>query len=123
MNAFKSVVSGGKFCLLLAVIVAIGCSKLNQPNYDTIQVGMTQSQVEAILGPGKEQSSTSVNVPGISVGNTGGTYVNGTYVHGYDMNTTSTAIATKVMAWQDGSKVITLTFQNDHVISKAQAGL
>lgn len=82
------------FCLFLA-----GCGgPINQANYDKIQDGMSLSEVEAILGKGKEQAST------------GGSF------GGFNMNS-------KTMVWQDGSKIISVGFLNGEVIGKSQIGL
>ena len=35
---------------LIAVSLVVGCSKINQENYDKIQMGMTYDEVEALLG-------------------------------------------------------------------------
>jgi len=94
---------------LLAALLLAGCgSAVSLDNFNKIQVGMTQQQVEAIIGPGKEQASSSVTVPGMSAG--------GVSVSGMSMSA-------KVLAWQDGSRVITITLQDGKVIGKAQSGL
>jgi hypothetical protein len=36
--------------LLLACLLAIGCSKVNQENYNQLKVGMTYSEVTALIG-------------------------------------------------------------------------
>jgi hypothetical protein len=93
---------------MLAFVVT-GCgSKISQSNYDKVQSGMTQDQVEAILGPGKEQGSSSVNVPGMSVGG---------------VSVAGVSTSAKVLMWQDGTKIITITFQDEKVAAKAQNGL
>jgi len=90
-------------------IFITGCgSDVTQSNYDKVQTGMTQDQVEGILGKGEEQASSAVSVPGMSAG--------GVSVPG--MSTSA-----KVVSWQDGSKMITVTFQDGEVIGKAQNGL
>lgn len=59
-----------KAVLLLAVAAIIwvglsGCgSKINQDNFNRIQVGMTYDEVKAILGPATE--SSSVQIGGLS---------------------------------------------------------
>ncbi|MDB5307116.1 MAG: hypothetical protein JWO38_1318 [Gemmataceae bacterium] len=104
--------------VVLVLPLAAGCGgSVSKSNYDKIKDGMTLAQVEAILGKGKEQVSTStggaVEVPGGSVG--------GVTVPGQTVNVPK--MSGKGMVWQDGNKVITITFINDKVMSKAQAGL
>ena len=95
---------------VLALAFSAGCSKsrLTKENYDRIATGMSPADVEAIMGKGTEQASSSVAVPSMSVG---GVSVGGT--------TTST----KVLTWQEGRKVISVTFVNDKVMTKTQFGL
>lgn len=86
------------FIVVLCLLIT-GCgSKVNKGNYDKINNGMTEKEVEAILGTGEEQSSTGVNVPGMSMSG-------------------------KSKVWKDGMKIITITFINDKVQGKAQVGL
>lgn len=89
------------FCgYALLLTVAMGCggaNRVNQANFQKIENGMSLSQVEAILGKGKEQASSGGSFGGISVEGKG-------------------------MVWQDGNKVITVMFMNDAVQSKAQMG-
>ena len=89
--------------VILAALTGCGGS-VSQSNYDKVNTGMTQAQVEDILGKGKEQASTAM--PGVGAG--------GMSVPG---------MSAKVLQWQDGSKSITVTFMNDKVVSKAQNGL
>ena len=87
--------------LLFAFTLTIsGCggSAVTQSNYDKIKTGMSKSDVEAILGTGKEQASS------------GGTF------GGITMNA-------RGMVWQDGNKIITVMFMNDEVQSKSQMGI
>jgi outer membrane protein assembly factor BamE (lipoprotein component of BamABCDE complex) len=101
-----------KFRSIAAIVLLLagtGCgSPVSQSNYNKVQTGMTQHQVEAILGQGKEQGSSSVAVPGMSAG--------GVSVPGMSMSA-------KVLTWQDGQKMITVSFENDKVVAKAQSGL
>lgn len=84
--------------ILAAMITLAGCgSSVTQSNYEKIKTGMSKSEVEAILGAGKEQASS------------GGTF------GGITMNAQG-------MVWQDGNKIITVMFMNDEVQSKAQMG-
>lgn len=96
------------FIVVLCLLIT-GCgSKVNKGNYDKINNGMTEKEVEAILGTGEEQSSTGVNVPGQSI--------SGVNVPGMSMSG-------KSKVWKDGMKIITITFINDKVQGKAQVGL
>lgn len=91
---FGRVLAGALLCLIL-----VGCgSSVSMSNYEQIQNGMTEVEVESILGEGQEQSSSNVSVPGMSASG-------------------------KTMMWQDGSKMITVMFMNGEVVSKAQVGL
>ena len=94
--------------VVLACVICLGLtgcgSKVSKANYDKIKDGMSLAEVEGILGKGTEQSSASV--PGVSAG--------GVSVPG---------ASAKGMVWQDGGKMISITFLNDKVMGKAQAGL
>lgn len=83
------------------VFFLCSCSgKINSENYEKISNGMSKTQVESILGEGESNASSSVDL-----GEYGG-------------NTSA-----EVMTWQSGTKVITITFSNGKVMSKAQSGL
>lgn len=86
------------FTILLFLISCSG--KLNKDNYDKISNGMSVSQVESILGKGESQASSSVDL-----GEYGG------------------SISSEVMTWQSGTKVISISFSNGTVVTKAQSGL
>lgn len=36
--------------VLLSAVALVGCSKLTKENYDMLEMGMTQQEVEAVLG-------------------------------------------------------------------------
>ena len=93
---------------IVSTLAACSQSKLTMANYEKVATGMSQQDVEAILGAGKEQASTSVAVPGASVG--------GVTVPGTDTSA-------KVLMWQEGRKAVTVTFVNGKVMSKTQVGL
>ena len=99
-------------CLLAALTFtfAVACSKsrLSKENYDKIATGMSPADVEAIMGKGTEQASSSVAIPEVKVA---GVAVGGG-------NTSS-----KVLTWQEGRKVVSVTFVNDKVMTKTQFGL
>ena len=78
----------------LAIVVA-GCgSSVSQSNYDKVTTSMTEDQVTAILGAGKEQSGGGI-----------------------------AGLSAKVVMWQDGNKSITVSFVNGKVATKAESGL
>ena len=81
-----------------ATIAGCGGNPVTQSNYEKIKNGMSQSEVEAILGKGKEQASSGGNFGGISMDG-------------------------KSMVWQNGNEIITVMFMNGEVMSKAQVGL
>ncbi len=86
-----------------------GCgSKINKGNYDKVKTGMSEQEVQAILGPGEEQASTAVSTPGVSAG--------GISVPGMSMSGSN-------KVWKDGAKAITITFINGKVTAKAEIGL
>jgi uncharacterized protein YceK len=90
-----------RLCTVLTLILCVflaGCgSVVNQSNYDKIQTGMSLSQVEAILGKGKEQSSAGGSFGGVTM-------------------------SSKSVVWQDGNRVIAVVFMNNEVASKSQMG-
>jgi hypothetical protein len=94
----------------LALGLAAGCSRsrLTKENYDRIATGMSPADVEGIMGKGTEQAASSVAVPSVSVA---GVHVGGA------------STSTKVLLWQEGRKVISVTFVNDKVMTKTQFGL
>ena len=96
MWKFRKVI--GVALLGLAFVVVSGCGKVSKSNYDKIEIGMTLSQVEGILGKGSEKAGV-----GGAIGNLTG--------------------SGKVMTWGDEKKSITITFANDKVVLKAQQGL
>jgi hypothetical protein len=92
--------------LIGALAVALtGCGgKVSQSNFDKVTVGMTQAEVEAILGPGTPKSTAAT--PGLALG--------------------GVAIAShsaKVLQWTDGSKTIVVSFVDDKVTTKTASGL
>lgn len=98
-----------KLVILMLVILSAslitGCAPdvVTRANYDEIKTGMSYSEVVDIIGSeGDEAASTSMEgVEGVMP-----------------------SITTKIYSWQnsDGSNM-NVTFQNDEMISKAQAGL
>ncbi len=44
--------------LALGALLLTGCSKLNKENYDKLETGMSQEEVEAVIGGADECSKT-----------------------------------------------------------------
>jgi hypothetical protein len=88
-----------------------GCgeSKINKANFDRVTNGMSEQEVEAILGKGEEQPELNMPNMGINVPNLGG---GGGVGRGL-----------KVKTWQDGSKTINITFKDGQVLGKMATGL
>jgi len=104
--------TGAVAAALVATLVAIACAgKLTKANYDKVANGMSPAQVESILGPGTEQASSGITIPGTATGTATG------------IGAPGTTVSTKVLVWQSGGKVITVTFLNDQVVAKTQIGL
>ncbi len=105
-SQIRSAVVSTTLSLALAA-AASGCGGgVSQSSYDKVQTGMTQEQVEGILGTDKEKTAADMGTPGVSVG---GMTVPGT--------------SAKVVTWTDGSKTITISFKDGKVFSKAENGL
>jgi hypothetical protein len=87
--------------LIFSVLFLTSCSsKINSENYNKISNGMSKSEVQAILGDGESQAESSV-----------------------DMGEYGGEISSEVVTWQDGMKVISITFSNGKVLAKAKTGL
>ena len=85
------------FCALFIA----GCvGKVNKENYNKISTGMTLSEVEAVLGKGQSLGSSTVDM-----GDFGG------------------KVNSEIISWQDGKKVISVSFLNGKVQAKAENGL
>lgn len=98
----------GLVVLILFLIFSVSCngsiskdkSSLILENFEKISIGMTKSQVEKILGKGKTQASSSLDL-----GEFGGN------------------INSEILIWEDGMKTISITLTNNKVQGKAQFGL
>jgi hypothetical protein len=78
------------FAISLLLLLA-GCgSKVSKDNFAKIKTGMTQQEVEAILGTGEVANSSSASLPGMT-------------------------LSTKTEVWKDGKKTITVVYLNDKV--------
>lgn len=102
-------------CLLLP---ACGGSKVSKANYEKVATGMTEAEVEAILGPGEEQSSVSLETPDVKIG--GGT-VDGVKIP--EAKAQGMKMSGKQKVWKDGTRIITVQFINGKVSGKGQMGL
>jgi hypothetical protein len=89
----------GVLSFLAVLLVAVaGCSKVTMENYEKIQTGMAQSEVEAILGSGTVEEGGGAAVGDLS-------------------------LSGKVVRWGSDSKHIKVTFANGKVVGKTQKGL
>ena len=122
-NSRRSVALMAALAFAIACVGLVACSKskLNAANYAKVNNGMSQAEVEAILGPGSVQASSSVSVPSVVIATPapGTAAVPGAMV---SMGA-STDTNAKTVMWQEGQKVITITLINDKVIAKTGVGL
>jgi hypothetical protein len=95
---------GAACATALLLLVACG-GDISHENYDKIQTGMTMDQVEQILGPGEDQSSSGVEIS--SAGMAG----------------KSREDRTKTYLWKDGSKQIIVEFEQNKVTNKRSKNL
>jgi hypothetical protein len=101
-------------CAAACFLSVAGCgSGISKTNYDKINNGMTEAEVESILGKGEEQAAAGVNVPSQSL----------TIPGGVNVSVPGISSSVKVKKWQDGGKSITITFSDGKVMAKAQKGL
>jgi hypothetical protein len=73
-------------------------SKVTKDNFDKVTTGMTQAQVEDILGKGTEAGGAAATA-------------------------SDSSGPGKVIIWKDGDKSITVKFVNDQVFAKFQVGI
>jgi hypothetical protein len=99
-----------RFGLLLAVFVALaGCgSKISEANYYRVQYGMTEDEVEDLLGPAHAESivpaETTAPVPA-------------------SHPATTSPAARKVKSWTRGGLVIRVTFDDGVVTGRSAGGI
>jgi len=102
MNATRSFSS-----ILMAVpfvFVMGGCdSKINDENFGKISPGMTQSEVDKVLGKGVDETPE-------------GTSISGAGIAGGNRSTTS------VFRYKDGKKAIVVTYKDGKVMDFLKAG-
>ncbi|MCC6426081.1 MAG: hypothetical protein IT435_04600 [Phycisphaerales bacterium] len=97
------------FALLASAFLLVACeNKITMENYNAITTGMTEREVEKIMGgKGEEQV-----ISGVSIGSGGLT------------STTSGTGKDKVYIWKkDNAGEITVTFRDGKVIDKGKSGL
>jgi len=95
--------------MLLMSLLLSGCGgPVNMSNYNKITTGMTEQEVESVLGKGEEQASSGVNVPGATIG---------------DVSVPGVSMSGKSVVWKNGTNAISVMFLNGKVMSKAQIGL
>jgi hypothetical protein len=102
-------------CLTLfaTTLLFSGCgSRINEGNYAAIETGMTEAEVEGLLGAGDEQASSGINISGqtMNIPGAGSISVPGMSSSG------------KTMVWKNGDRIITVMFLDNKVVSKARFG-
>jgi hypothetical protein len=99
--------------VLCLAVPACGKKKVTKANYDKIEVGMTQEQVEKILGKGsKDEGGDGSNVAaqvGVAVGGVASAPTAGPKGETY--------------IWESGTRSITITFVDGKVRLKQSSGL
>ncbi len=119
--ALPYMIAGGVAVAILgavALYMAMDSTTLTIANYERIKTGMTEREVENILGPGKEEASSSVDIPGSSFEVPAGPHT----VH--PVSIPGISASAKVMTWGDRrSRAIVVAFANGKVVSKGQFGL
>ncbi len=87
--------------MLLCLAGLTGCeSKVNQENWDKITMGMTQGEVEGILGPGTRQEIQGTSISGAGIAG------------GAARNSLDTYL------WKMGTKEVSITFKDGKVMAK-----
>jgi hypothetical protein len=102
----------GQWMRILAILLCaaalglVGCADVSEEAYERIQVGMTITQVQDIMGTEgrrEEQRGFSIGASGIS-------------------GSTSTANRDETFTWESGRQRITVHTRNGVVLSKAKEG-
>lgn len=96
------------YSLLLLTPVLTGCGggKVSRSNYEKVHTGMTEEDVIAVLGPGKDVAATPPKDPKAP---------RTPAVPGLPANA-------KTTVWQDGDRSIAVTFANGKVVQKKSTG-
>jgi hypothetical protein len=98
--------------LLLSVFlsaISIGCGSGNLNNYEKVKDGMTESEVDALLGHGEVQSDVNVDVPSKSI----------SIPIAGNIATPSLKTSGRIKKWESAVKTVTVAFQDGKVVSKA----
>jgi hypothetical protein len=96
-------------CLCL---IAIGCGPgAGLSNYEKVKNGMTESEVDALLGKGELQSGFSIDVPSKSI----------SIPIGGDITTPAFKSSARLKKWNSGTKVVKIGFQDGKVITKSMS--
>lgn len=97
--------------LLLSVFltaISIGCGSANLNNYEKVKDGMTESEVDALLGHGDIQSDVNVDVPSKSIN----------IPMAGNIATPSLKTSARIKKWESAAKTVTVSFQDGKVVSK-----
>jgi hypothetical protein len=95
---------GASLCIL-----SFGCdSGQSLSNYDHVKEGMTESEVDALLGKGETESDFSVNIPSKSI----------SVPIGGKITTPEVQSSARSKRWKSGKKVVKISFQDGKVVSK-----
>jgi hypothetical protein len=108
----KTAVVWRSFCIGVCLgLISVGCgSGAGLSNYEKVKEGMTESEVEALLGPGELQTDFNLDVPSKSISLPIG-----------NITTPEVKSSTRLKKWKSGTKVVKITFQDGKVITKAMA--
>jgi hypothetical protein len=94
-------------CLCL---ISIGCGPgAGLSNYEKVKDGMTESEVDALLGKGELQSEFSIDVPSKSI----------SIPIGGNITTPAFKSSDRSKKWKSGTKVVKVGFSDGKVITKS----
>ncbi len=92
--------------VVLPALLLVACEKkVTLDNFNSVNVGMTLSEVEMLLGAGTRQVVEGASISGAGV------------LGGAAQNSLDT------YTWREGTKEISVTLKDGKVISKSHAGL
>lgn len=104
---FSALILAVSLFLVLTLVLVPGCeNKVTQETYDAIQMGMTQSQVEDLLGGSGEEE----NIGGVSIGAEG-------------LMSSAKKGPQKTFVWKKDGGMISVTFRDGKVVDKGRMGL
>jgi len=91
---------------LVPALLLVACEKkVTLDNYNAIKVGMTQAEVENMLGKGELQVNSGASISGAGV------------LGGATQNSLDT------YTWREGQKEISVTFKDGKVFTSSNGGL